>query len=175
MIGRDRAVFELSAAVCRRRASLSDVPERESTSDDIARAVFAAAEGTGEPVPLDQSARLVGEIGRLCGQRHIVGFTAATVGSAAGYVFTIIGEEAYLVRWESDALEVTFLGAMRGFVYREWTKALGGMPNYEGEPWVAVAIEHESLPGEIRFEARDWSVTLISELRQTLRRWTAAT
>lgn len=86
-------------------------------------------------------------------------------------MFTIVEEEALLVRWDDDALEVTFLGVMSGLVYRERMKALGGMPNYEGEPWVAVEIEHERLPGRLRFEAGDWSVTLISELRETLRRW----
>lgn len=145
--------------------------ERGPTSDDIARAVFTGAEQIGAPVPREQSARLIGEMRRLCGDRRIVGFTGATVGDAAGYVFTIVEEEALLARWDGNALEVTFLGPMSSLVYRERTKALGGMPNYEGEPWVAVEIEHERLPGQLRFEAGDWSVTLISELRETLRRW----
>ena len=40
-------------------------------------------------------------------------------GDVDGYVFTIVEEEALLARWDNDALEVAFLGAMRGLVYRE--------------------------------------------------------
>ncbi len=144
--------------------------ERSLTADDLARAVFSAADSIGAAVPRDQTTRMVNEVTRLCGDRRIVGFADASVAGTDGYIFTIVGDEANLIRWENE-LEITFLGNLPGLHYQERTSAIGGMVGFEGDPRIQIEIEHERLHGVVVIRAEQWRAGFIEPLREVLRRW----
>jgi|SRR5581483_8467582 len=146
---------------------------RQVTTDDIARAVFVAAEEDGEPVPDLQSRRLVAEIEALTGARKIQGFATATADDGGRFVVAVIGEEAYLLRFNEGVLRVTFLGNLPGLHYEEHLKAIGAIRGFAGEAWVRLELAHERLPGRLTIEAEDWSVSLLEGLRESFRSWAA--
>lgn len=146
---------------------------RRVTTDDIARAVFVAAEEDAEPVPDVQGRRLVAEIEALTGEREIQGFAIATADGGGRFVIAVIGEEAYLLRFNEGVLRVTFLGNLPGLRYEEHVKAIGAIRGFAGEPWVRLQLEHERLPGRLTIEAEDWRVSLLEGLRTSLRSWAA--
>lgn len=147
--------------------------ERRPTSADIARAVFAAAEESGERVPDDQVTRAAGEIDALVGSRDIQGFATAIVNGGDQIVLAVIGDEGYLLRFSEGLLRIQFLGNLPGLRYEEHLKAIGGMRGFAGEPWVRLQLEHERLPGRLTIEAEDWSVSLLEALRASFRSWAA--
>jgi hypothetical protein len=69
-------------------------------ADDLARAVFSAAESSGTPVPRAEGKRMVDDVHTLCAAGEISGFADAAVATTAGYIFAIVAEQAYLLRWE---------------------------------------------------------------------------
>jgi hypothetical protein len=146
---------------------------RQVTTDDIARAVFVAAEEDGEPVPDLQSRRLVAEIEALTSEREIHGFATATADGGGRFVIALIGDEGYLLRFSEGLLRITFLGNLPGLRYEEHFKAIGGMRGFAGEPWVRLQLEHERLPDRLTIEAEDWSVSLLEALRASFRSWAA--
>jgi hypothetical protein len=142
-----------------------------ATSEDLARAVFSAGDSAGRPIPREQTRALVNEVARLCGDRRIVGFIDATVGGATGYVFAVIADGGYLLQWEAEALETTFLGSLPGLQYVERTRGIGGTEGFEGERWLRIEVAHARLPGPLAIEVPDWQMADIGELRATLRSW----
>jgi hypothetical protein len=156
------------------REEQQQMSERQPTTDDVARAVFAAAAESGEPVPNDQSARLIGEIEALTGSQEIQGFAIATVDDDERSVIVVMNDEGCLLRFKGGVLRVTFLGNLPGLHYEEHLKAIGGMPGYPGHPWVRLLLEHERLPGRLTIEAEDWRVSLLDRLRASFRGWAAA-
>lgn len=60
----------------------------------------------------------------ICAGSEIVGFADASAVGTGGYIFAIVGEQAYLLQWH-DGLEVTFRGQLTGLKYLERTSALG--------------------------------------------------
>jgi hypothetical protein len=146
--------------------------QRPRGSDDIARAVFSVAEQAGSPVPHAQTTWLANEVSRLVGDNFIVGYADAQVGDAP-YLFAILGDTAYLLRWHDDNLEATFLGQLVGLKYRELTHGLGAMPGFQGEPSLRIEIEQELLPGELVLQADDWLVGELQTVRDVLRKWIA--
>ncbi len=147
--------------------------ERRPRSADIARAVFAAVEASGEQVPEGEVTRAAGEVEALVGSRDIHGFATATVDGGDRIVIAVIGDEGCLLRFSEGLLRIQFLGNLPGLRYEEHLKAIGGMRGFAGEPWVRLQLEHERLPGRLTIEAEDWSVSLLEGLRASFRSWAA--
>ena len=147
---------------------------RPLTADDLARAVFSAADTAGTAVPREQTKRMVNEVTGLCGDRAIVAFADASISGVDGYIFAVVGAEAYLVRWVNE-LEIAFLGKLPGLRYRERTSAIRGMIGFEGDLRLEIEIEHERVGGPLVIRAEQWRVGLIEPLREVLRRWVAET
>jgi hypothetical protein len=125
----------------------------------------------GKDVPQEQSRWLMNEIGRLVGDTEILGFYSAEVGRDPDYVFSIIGEAAYLLRWDGDNLEIIFLGELAKLKYKERGRTVGGVVGFEGEPWLRIEIEHDLLPAPMAMEASDWQLSRLRPLQLKLRSW----
>lgn len=147
---------------------------RRVDSDDLARVLFAASEGAGVPVPREQTTFVLNEIGRLVGEREIVGFAESLIDGQGGYVFAILDSSGFLLRWEEDDLQVTFLGRLRNLRYRELTHDRQPFYGAEGELVLRVEVEQEQLPGTLSFEIAEWMMSQFSGMRRTLREWAEA-